>query len=68
VNNNELTYTPDIRHDDMIQRHQKLQVKRKNKGVVVSKNGKKYVMMNNKLYDYFSYVNAGLLLPAAMAK
>jgi hypothetical protein len=68
VNNNELTYTPDIRHDDMIQRHQKLQVKRKNKGVVVSKNGKKYVMMNNKLYDYFSYVNAGLLLPAAIAK
>jgi superfamily II DNA or RNA helicase len=68
VNNNELTYTPDIKDDGKIQRHQKLQVKRKNKGVVVSKNGKKYVMMNNKLYDYFSYVNAGLLLPVAIAK
>ncbi len=63
VNNNDLTYTPDIKDDGKIQGHQKLQVARKNKGVVVSKNGNKYVMMNNKLYDYFSYVNAGLLLP-----
>jgi len=64
VNNNDLTYTPDIKDDGKIQGHQKLQVTRKNKGVVVSKDGKKFVMMNNKLYDYFSYVNAGLLLPA----
>lgn len=63
VSNNDLTYTPDIRDDGKIQGHQKLQVVRKNKGIVVSKNGKKYVMINNKLYDYFSYVNAGILLP-----
>ena len=36
----------------------------KNKGKVVSKDGVKYVMMNEKLYDYNSYVNAGLLYPA----
>lgn len=63
VDNNEFAYTPDIAEDGRIQKHQKMQVVRKNRGVVVSKDGKKYVMLNNKLYDYFSYKNAGILLP-----
>ena len=32
------------------------------KGKVVSKNGIKYVLLNDKLYDYYSYKNAGVLL------
>ena len=64
VNNDDFTYTPNIADDHKIQGHQKLQVTRKNKGVVVTKDGVKYVMMNQKLYDYYSYKNAGVLLPA----
>lgn len=64
VDNSDFTYTPDIADDHKIQGHQKLQVTRKNKGIVVSKDGVKYVMINQKLYDYFSYKNAGVLLPA----
>jgi hypothetical protein len=60
---NELAYTENIADDNKIQKHQKYQLLRKNKGIVVSKNGEKYVMINNKLYDYFSYKNAGVLLP-----
>jgi len=63
VNDQDFTYTPDIADDSKIQGHQKFQVVRKNKGIVVSKDGKKYVMLNNKLYDYFSYTSAGILLP-----
>lgn len=58
-----LAYTENIDNEHKIQQHQKLQVLRKNQGVVVSRNGEKYVMINNKLYDYFSYKNAGILLP-----
>ena len=65
VNNNEFAYTPDIADDHTIQKHQKMQVLRKNKGTVISKNGVKYVMINKKLYDYFSYKNAGILLPVS---
>lgn len=64
ADDNDFTYTPNIRDDNKIQKHQKLQVLQKNKGTVVSRNGKKYVTINNKLYDYFSYKNAGILLPA----
>jgi len=64
VNNNELTYTANIKDDKLIQKHQKYQVSRSNKGTVVSKNGVKYVMIDKKLYDYFSYINTGVLLPA----
>lgn len=58
-----LSYTENIEDDHTIQKHQKMQVLRKNRGVVVSHKDKKYVMINNKLYDYFSYKNAGILLP-----
>ena len=63
VNNNDLAYTPDIKKDNLIQKHQRFQVSKNNKGTVVSKNGKKYVVIDKKLYDYFSYVNTGVLLP-----
>jgi hypothetical protein len=63
VNNNEFAYTPDISDDHTIQKHQKMQVVRKNIGTVVSRNGVKYVMINKKLYDYFSYKHSGVLLP-----
>lgn len=66
VNNNALAYTADIKDDNKIQKHQKLQVMRSNKGIVVSKNGKKYAVIDNKLYDYFSYINTGVLLPASI--
>lgn len=62
-NDNDLSYTQNILTDGNIQKHQKFQVMRKNKGIVVSRDGNKYVMLNNKLYDYFSYKNAGILIP-----
>ena len=61
ANDNKLSYTHNIKDDNKIQQHQKMQKIRKNKGSVVSRNGVKYVSMNNKLYDYYSYINAGIL-------
>lgn len=63
VNPAELAYTENIEDEHKIQKHQKMQVIKKDKGVVISRDGKKYVTINNKLYDYFSYKNAGVLLP-----
>jgi len=79
VNNKDLTYTANIKDDNLIQKHQRLQVRRKNKGVVVkfdsvdgtkdgTKDGIKYVLIDKKLYDYFSYVNSGVLLPITPIK
>jgi len=68
VNNNALSYTADIKQDDKIQKHQKLQKLRSNKGIVVSKDRKKYAVIDNKLYDYFSYINTGVLLPVSKNK
>jgi hypothetical protein len=61
ANDNKLSYTHNIKDDNKIQQHQKMQKIRKNKGSVVSRNGVKYVSMNNKIYDYYSYINAGIL-------
>jgi len=66
INANKLSYTDHIISDNKIQQHQKYQKTRKNKGTVVSKDGIKYVMLNDKLYDYNSYINAGLLYPATI--
>ena len=63
VNNDELSYTSDIKDDGKIMEHQKFQVDKKDKGKVITKDGKKYVLLNDKIYDYFSYTKAGLLLP-----
>ena len=64
VNNNELSYTNNINADKKILQYKNKQHIRKDRGQVVLKNGKKYVVLKNKLYDYYSYVNAGILLPA----
>lgn len=62
ANKNDLTYTPNINDDKKILKHKKLQVLKTNKGLVVIKDGRKYVLLNDKLYDYFSYKNAGILM------
>lgn len=66
VNNNELAFTRDINDDNKIMQFRKLQVAKKDKGRVISKDGKKYVLLNDKVYDYYSYKNAGVLLPIIM--
>ena len=63
VNNDELSYTSDIKDDVKIMKHKANQILKKNKGKVVVKNGNKYVEMNGKIYNYYSYVNAGILIP-----
>ena len=62
VNKNDYAYTSDINKDNRIMKHKNFQVKKKNKGRVVSIKGNKYVRMNDKLYNYYSYVNAGVLV------
>jgi hypothetical protein len=64
VNNSELSYTNNINADKKILQYKNKQHIRKDRGQVVLKDGKKYVVLKNKLYDYYSYVNAGILLPA----
>ena len=44
-------------------KHKATQILKKNKGKVLIKNGIKYVIMNGKIYNYYSYVNAGILIP-----
>ena len=64
VNNDELSYTNNIDSDKKILQYKNKQYTKKDRGRVVLKNGKKYVIIKDKLYDYYSYVNAGILLPA----
>ena len=63
VNKTDFSYTTDINNDYKIMRHRKLQIARKDKGHVISKKGVKYIELNGKYYDYFSYINAGILIP-----
>lgn len=62
TNLKELSYTDNINNDSKILAHKKFQVSKTNKGKVISKDGIKYVLLNDKVYDYFSYKNAGILL------
>lgn len=62
VNKDDLSYTSDIKDDYNIMKHKSYQIARKNKGRVILKNGKKYVVLNGKVYNYHSYVNAGILI------
>lgn len=57
-----LSYTPDISNDYKILKDRNYKKLKKNKGKVVSRNGVKYVLLDDKLYDYFSYKSAGILL------
>jgi hypothetical protein len=66
VDNNELSYTNNIVADKKILQFKNKQHTRKDRGRVVKKNDIKYVLLKNKLYDYYSYVNAGILLPATI--
>ena len=66
VDNNELSYTNNINADKKILQFKNKQHMRKDRGRAVIKNGIKYVLLKNKLYDYYSYVNAGILLHATI--
>ena len=67
VDDNELSYTNNINDDKKILQFKNKQHIRKDRGRVVLKKGKKYVILKDKLYDYYSYVNAGLLIPASIS-
>lgn len=57
-----LSYTPDIANDYKILKDRNFKKLKQGKGKVVSRNGVKYVLLDDKLYDYFSYKSAGILL------
>jgi len=65
ANLEDFSFAKNIDDEKKIQKHQKYQVTQKAIGKVVKdkNNGKKYVMLNNILYDYFSYKNTGILIP-----
>jgi len=63
VNNNDFSYTNNINDDYKIMKHKNMQIQKKDKGKVIMKNGIKYIELNNKYYNYFSYINAGVLIP-----
>jgi hypothetical protein len=63
INKDDLSYTIDINDDYKITSYKTRQILKKGKGRVVSKNGKKYVELNGKIYNYYSYINAGILIP-----
>jgi len=63
VNKNDLAFTSNIKDDFKIMKHKKFQIAKKGKGRVVSKKGIKYVEIDGKIYNYYSYINAGILIP-----
>ena len=63
VNKNDFSYTTDINSDYKIMKHRNLQVAKKGKGKAIMKNGIKFIEMDGKYYDYYSYINAGVLVP-----
>jgi hypothetical protein len=64
VNNDDLSYTPNIKDDYKIMKHKKYQILKKNKGkVILDKDNEKYVIVDGKTYNYYSYKEAGILIP-----
>ena len=61
-NVDKLSFTQNINEDSVITKYKMFEKTKIGKGKVVSKNGIKYVLLNDKLYDYYSYKNAGVLL------
>lgn len=61
-NDNDLSYTNEIEGDGTILKQRKYQVVKKQTGKVVTKDGIKFALIDGKLYDYYSYKNAGILL------
>ena len=66
INKNEynLAFTQNINDDHVISKNKNFIKTITDTGKVVSKDGVKYVLLNDKLYDYYSYKNAGILLLA----
>jgi hypothetical protein len=62
VNKNDFSYTTDINNDYKIMKHRNLQVAKRGKGRAIMKNGIKYIEMDGKYYNYYSYTNAGILI------
>lgn len=62
TNKEDLAYTMDIKDDYKIITYKNRQIKKKGRGRVISKNGKKYVELDGKIYNYYSYINAGILI------
>lgn len=63
INNDDLSYTANIKDDYKIMKHKNVQVQKKGRGRVIIKNGDKYVLLDGKIYNYYSYKNAGVLIP-----
>ena len=57
-----------INEDNKILKYKKYMKLKKDKGKVVLINNKKYVELNNNIYDYNSYKNAGILLKMPIVK
>ena len=66
VNDNDLSYTLDYKDDYKIMKHKKFQIKKNDRGQVIIHNHKKYVLLNKKIYDYFAYINSGILVPISI--
>lgn len=62
IDNKKLSYTKNMEEDYKILKKMKYKKLKKDKGRAISINGKKYVKLNNKIYDYNSYKNAGILI------
>ena len=62
LDSKKLSYTKNIDEDYKILRTMKYKKLKKDKGKAVIINDKKYVKLNNKFYDYDSYINAGILI------
>ena len=63
VNNNEYSYTTNIKNDYKIMKHKKYQLPRNGTGRVIIKDGEKFVLLDDKIYNYHSYKKAGILIP-----
>ena len=62
IDNKKLSYTKNMEEDYKILKKMKYKKLKKDKGQAITINGKKYVKLNNKFYDYNSYKNAGILI------
>jgi hypothetical protein len=59
-----LAFTQNILNDGKITQYKNYERAKTDRGKVVSRDGVKYVLLKDKLYDYNSYKNAGVLLQA----
>jgi len=64
MKDDKLAFTQNILNDGKITQYKNYERVKTDKGKVVSRDGIKYVLLKDKLYDYNSYKNAGVLLLA----